>query len=152
MLCDFGGYPRKSSFALKGGGAGDVSGSILWKSKTTTYVPTPVAHGEHLYWVNDEAEAICMDIATGKVVTKRPVDGIEGTRKRSFYASILLAGDKLIAVSRFNGTFVFEATPTMKQIACNKFDDRSDFSGTPAVSRNALYLRSGRMLYCVGAE
>ena len=38
----------------------------------------------------------------------------------------------------------------MEQIAQNKFKDRSDFSGTPALARDALYLRSGKFVYCIG--
>ena len=37
----------------------------------------------------------------------------------------------------------------MNQIAQNRFDDRSDFSGTPALSKDALYLRSGKFVYCI---
>ena len=59
------------------------------------------------------------------------------------------SGDKLYAVSRFNGTFVFEANPRMKKVAQNRFEDRTDFSGTPAIAKDAMYLRSGKFLYCV---
>ena len=149
MICAFGGYPRKMSIGLKRGGSGDVTGNLQWDSKVTTYVPTPLAYGKNLYWVNDSAEAICMEIATGKVLSKRTVEGIERSKRFSFYASMVRAGEKLYAVSRHNGTFVFEANPEMKQIAQNRFDDRTDFSGTPALSKDALYLRSGKFVYCV---
>ena len=149
-ICAFGGYPRKSSLAIAADGKGEIEGEALWQSRVTTYVPTPLAHGKHLYWVNDEGEAICMEIESGKVVTKRSVEGIEGSKKRSFYASVVRVGDRLVAVSRFNGTFVFEANPDMKRLARNTLDDRSDFSGTPAVAKDALYLRSGKAIYCIG--
>ena len=147
MICAFGGYPRKMSIGLKRGGSGDVTGNLQWDSKVTTYVPTPLAYGKNLYWVNDSAEAICMDIATGKVMSKRTVAGIERSKRFSFYASMVRVGERLYAVSRHNGTFVFEANPGMKQIAQNRFDDRSDFSGTPALAKDGLYLRSGKFVY-----
>ncbi|MFP6885537.1 MAG: PQQ-binding-like beta-propeller repeat protein [Roseibacillus sp.] len=150
MICAFGGYPRKMSIGLKRGGSGDVTGNLQWDSKVTTYVPTPLAYGNHLYWVNDSAEAIRMEIATGKVVSKKMVEGLARSKKFSFYASMVRVGDRLYAVSRHNGTFVFEANAEMEQIAQNKFKDRSDFSGTPALARDALYLRSGKFVYCVG--
>ena len=150
MICAFGGYPRKMSIGLKRGGRGDVTGNLQWDSKVTTYVPTPLAYGEHLYWVNDSAEAVCMEIATGEVVSKRTVEGLVRSKRFSFYASMVRVQDRLYAVSRYNGTFVFEANPMMKQIAQNKFADRSDFSGTPALSQGAIYLRSGKFVYCVG--
>ena len=149
MICAFGGYPRKMSIGLKRGGSGDVTGNLQWDSKVTTYVPTPLAYGKNLYWVNDSAEAICMDIATGKVISKRTVAGIERSKRFSFYASMVRVGERLYAVSRHNGTFVFEANPGMKQIAQNWFDDRSDFSGTPALAKDGLYLRSGKFVYSI---
>lgn len=149
MICAFGGYPRKMSIGLKRGGSGDVTGNLQWDSKVTTYVPTPLAYGKNLYWVNDSAEAICMDIATGKVMSKRTVAGIERSKRFSFYASMVRVGERLYAVSRHNGTFVFEANPGMKQIAQNRFDDRSDFSGTPALAKDGLYLRSGKFVYYI---
>ncbi len=142
-LVAFGGYPRKSSVAVR-------DGKVLWTGAVTTYVPTPLAFGDHLYWVNDDAEAICMETATGKIVTKRKVEGMVGSRKRSFYASLVRVGDRLIATSRTSGVFVFEANPEMKQVAHNSLDDDSDFNATPAVAKDALYLRSNRFLYCVG--
>lgn len=148
-VCTFGGYPRKGSLAAKLGGEGDITGSIAWKSKVTTYVPTPIAIGEHLYWVNDESQAVVMKTATGELVRMREVEGIVGTRKRSFYASLVRSGDKLFAVSRRNGTFVFEANPEMNQVAHNKLGDDSDFNATPALAKDAIYLRSNRFAYCI---
>ena len=142
-LVAFGGYPRKSTVAVR-------DGEIVWKGAVTTYVPTPLVFGDHLYWVNDDAEAICMEAATGKVVTKRRVEGMTGSRKRSFYASLVRVGDRLIATSRTSGVFVFEANPEMKQVGQNVLGDESDFNATPAVASDALYLRSNKAVYCVG--
>lgn len=148
-ICAFGGYPRTTSIGLKRGGTGDVTKALAWKSKITTYVPTPLAYKDHLYWVNDSAQVVSMETATGTVVTKRTVEGIERSKRFSFYASMVRVGDKLFAVSRHNGTFVFEANPQLKKLAQNKLDDRSDFSGTPALAKDAIYLRSGKFLYCI---
>jgi outer membrane protein assembly factor BamB len=143
MVFAFGGYPKKSSIGIK-------DGKILWTGKSTTYVPTPLEFEGHLYWVSDDAEAICMEAATGKIITKRKVEGLEGSKARSFYASILRAGDKLIAVSRRSGTFVFEADPEMKQLSKNLLGDESDFNATPALAGDSLYLRSNKFLYAIG--
>jgi hypothetical protein len=65
------------------------------------------------------------------------------------YASPVLAGGKIYVVSRWNGTFVLPAKPKYEVIARNELGDDSDFSGTPAISGDRLYLRSGRALYGV---
>ena len=142
MAFAFGGYPRKSSVAIK-------DGKILWTGKSTTYVPTPLAYGDHLYWVSDDAEVICMETATGKVITDRDLEGLRGSSKRSVYASMLRFGNHLMVVTRRNGTFVFEANPEMKQVAHNHLEDSSDFNASPALSQDTIYLRSNRFLYAI---
>lgn len=149
ILFTTGGYPRKGSIAIKGGGTGDVTDQILWKSKTFSYVPSSVFQDGFLYWVNDEASVIAMNLKEGKTVTKRSVAGIKKRKKFSFYASTLRVGDKLMAVSRNNGTFIFEAGKEMKFVGVNTLDDDSDFNATPALAKDALYLRSNKAVYCI---
>jgi outer membrane protein assembly factor BamB len=145
-----GGWPRKGALAVKGGGTGDVTDKILWKSKLFSYVPTPVLVDDVLCWVNDQGDVVVMEVATGKVITNRKVEGLKGRRQMSFYASVVRVGDKIFAVSRREGTFVFEANREMKQIGHNDLGDASDFNATPAIAKDALYLRSNKALYCIG--
>ena len=145
-----GGWPKRGSVAIKGGGSGNVTDKILWTKKTYTYVPTPVLIGENVHWVSDSGEVIVMSLATGDVVTKSKVVGLKGRKSMAFYASIVRVGDRLFAVSRREGTFVFEANSGMKQIGHNDLGDRSDFNATPALGKDALYLRSNKAIYCIG--
>ena len=58
---------------------------------------------------------------------------------------------KLYAVSRENGTFVYQAEPSLSQIAHNVFsEDDSTFNSSPAFSDGRMYLRSDKFLYCIG--
>ena len=69
---------------------------------------------------------------------------------KPFYASVVLAGDKLICVSRRDGTYVLAAKAEFEQLAHNQFEsDESDFNASPAVSDGKLFLRSNRYLYCI---
>ena len=149
ILFTTGGYPRNGSIAIKGGGSGDMTDKILWKSKTFSYVPSSVCKDDLLFWVNDEASVIAMDLLKGETVTKRSVAAIKQRKKFSFYASTLRVGDSLVAVSRRNGTFIFEAGREMKLIRVNSLDDDSDFNGTPALASDAIYLRSNNAVYCI---
>jgi hypothetical protein len=149
ILFTTGGYPRKGSIAVKGGGSGDVTDKILWKSKTFSYVPSSVYKDGLLFWVNDEASVIAMDLLKGETVTKRSVAAIKKRKKFSFYASTLRVGERLVAVSRRNGTFIFEAGREMKLIRVNTLRDDSDFNATPALAKDAIYLRSNKAVYCI---
>ena len=132
--------------AIRLGGTDDVSKThVLWSKTGGSYVSSPVFHKGHLYWVNDRGVGFCVDAKTGEEVTRKRIGG-------QFYASMLLLGNRMVAVSRFGGTHVFEAGTSFTEVGRNRLNDTSDFSGSPAIAGNRMYLRSDRFLYCVGAK
>jgi outer membrane protein assembly factor BamB len=70
---------------------------------------------------------------------------------RAFYSSITLIGDKMYAVSRNSGTFVFDAGDKFKLLETNKLDD-SIWNASPAVADGELYLRSNKTIYCISEK
>lgn len=129
--------------AVRLGGKDDVTNShVNWSVTGGSYVPSPVLHNGHLYWVNDRGVANCVDIKTGEQTGTKRLGG-------QFYASVVLANNKLYAVSRFGGTYVLEATPEMADVSLNKLTDESDFSASPAISDGQLFIRSDDSLYCI---
>ena len=149
----FGGFRRPGSLAVRAGGKGEVTKThVLWTSRISTYVPTPIFHEGHLYWVSDRGLVRCVEAGTGKSVFREQLSREGGTsRSRAFYASPVLADGKLYAVSRAGRTYVFAAKPELQQIAVNRLEsERGVFNGTPAVSHGAIFLRSARFLYCIG--
>lgn len=150
----FGGYPTQGSAAVRLGGKGDVTAShILWQSKSSSYVPTPVLHEGRLYVVNDAGFALCMEAKTGRDVYRERVMESGGGRGRGgkpFYASPVLIGDRIYAVSRRNGTFILAARPTFEKLGVVPPLDDSQFHGTPAVAGGRMLLRSDKAVYCIG--
>jgi outer membrane protein assembly factor BamB len=148
----FGGFRSAGSLAVRAGGSGDVTKShVLWTSKASSYVATPLLHDGHLYWIDDRGQAFCSSAATGAQVYRSRVAEITGGG-RPVYASPVLSDGRLIVATRWGGTLALPAKPDYAVLACNRFaGDESDFSGTPAIADGRLYLRSGRFLYCVGA-
>jgi len=152
----FGGYRNTSSVAIRVGGKGDVTDThTLWSSRDSSYVPSPVIHEGKLYWVSDQGIAFCADAENGKTIYRERLSrtGGSGRGGKPFYASVVLAGDKLICVSRRVGTYVLAAKAEFEQLAHNEFaSDESDFNASPAISDGQLFLRSNRYLYCVEAR
>jgi outer membrane protein assembly factor BamB len=146
-----GGFPTGGCVAVRAGGKGDVSEThVLWSSRYTSYVPTPVFHQGHLYWVDEKGTAHCLRADTGRVVYQERLNAGDGAARPKLYASPIIVGDRLIAVSRQHGAFVLAAKPAFQQVSQNRFAaDDSVFNGTPAVSDGQLFLRSNRFLYCV---
>jgi outer membrane protein assembly factor BamB len=131
--------------AVKIGGKDDVTKTnVLWSKRGGPYVPSPVLHKDYLYWA-DKGFVTRVDAKTGEEAGRERLGG-------AFYASLVAVKDRLYAVSRFDGAYVLETTPKMKQIARNKLGDSSDFSGSPAVSDGQLFIRSDKYLYCIAAR
>ncbi|MFM8892511.1 MAG: PQQ-binding-like beta-propeller repeat protein [Planctomycetia bacterium] len=147
----FGGFRSAGSLAVRAGGSGDVTAShVLWTSRASSYVATPLLHAGHLYWIDDRGQALCSDACTGEQVYRSRVEQITGGG-RPVYASPVLSGDRILVATRWNGTLVLPAEPKFEVLGCNRFaDDESDTSGTPAIADGRLYLRSGRFLYAIG--
>ncbi|MEM6799089.1 MAG: PQQ-binding-like beta-propeller repeat protein [Planctomycetota bacterium] len=148
----YGGRNPAGAMAVRLGGRGDVTDThVLWTSRDSSYVATPVLYDGHLYWASDRGQAYCVDAATGETVYRErlPVQ----MRGRPFYASPVLSGDRFIVPSRYDGIFVFSASTDFKQLAVNRFDgDDSQFNATPALVDGDLLLRSDSYLYCVATE
>jgi hypothetical protein len=109
-------------------------------------------HDEHLYWVDDNGVAYCLNAKSGEVTNRRRLNiggGGGGGRGGGFYSSATIAGEKLYAVSRRSGTFVLSATPELEELAHNSLDDATDFNASPVVSGDLLLLRSNEALYCL---
>ena len=147
----FGGFRSSGSLAVRAGGRGDVTKShVLWTSRNSSYVATPLLHDGHLYWIDDRGQAFCMAAKTGELVYRERVEGM-AQGGRPVYASPVLSDGRIYVVSRWSGTFVLPAVPRYEILAQNRFEsDDSDFSGTPAISDSEIFVRSGRFLYCVG--
>ena len=148
-----GGFPRLGVLAIRTGGKGDVTKTnILWTGSTSTYIPTPVLHEGRLYFVSDAGFATCLDAKTGNAIYKERLPGASATGRggKPFYASAVSADGLVYAVSRQNGTFVFEAKPEFKLVGQNRISgDDSQFNATPAIADRQLFLRSNRALYCI---
>lgn len=147
----FGGFRSAGSLAVRAGGSGDVTTShVLWTSRASSYVATPLLHEGHLYWIDDRGQAFCTSATTGEQVYRSRVAEI-AAGGRPVYASPVVSAGRLIVPTRWSGTLVLPAEPRFEVLACNQFaGDESDFSGTPAIVDGRLYLRSGRFLFCVG--
>ncbi len=147
-----GGFESRGTVAVRAGGKGDVTGThVLWSVADSSYIPSPLLLDGHLYWVDDNGRAVCMDAKNGEVVGQQRLT-MKGSRGRGkpVYASVVAVGDKLVAVTRASGVYVLSAKPGLDVLGVNRLGDESDFSSTPAVAGGQLFLRSSKVLYCIG--
>ncbi|MFP6901304.1 MAG: PQQ-binding-like beta-propeller repeat protein, partial [Opitutales bacterium] len=111
----FGGYRTQGSVAVRAGGEDDVTKShLVWKTRTSSYVPSPVLSEGHLYWMDERGTAFCVEAKTGKVLYEKEI--VSRSRDRPVYASPVLVNGRIYCVTRKRGTYVFAASTEFKQL------------------------------------
>lgn len=121
--------------------------NLLWQSEDgkMPYVPTFLANGDYLYFVDDKVgTAVCLEAKTGKVVWEK--EKLVGTTT----ASPVLIDGKVYAVSEKGDVHVFAADPTFKEIATNSL--REGVMASPAVANGRLLIRGSSHLFCIGKK
>jgi outer membrane protein assembly factor BamB len=142
-----GGRSGGGTLAVRAGGRGDVTGSRrLWKISKGANVASPILHEGNLYWFHQNLGiAACVEVATGKVLFEERLD-----RAGQIYASPVLAGERIYAVTRGGAVFVIAANPRFELLARNDLRDGGVFDASPAVLPKGLLIRSDRFLYAIG--
>jgi outer membrane protein assembly factor BamB len=117
----------------------------VWENrKDFPYVASPLARGEHFYFVNDYGFAGCFHARTGKKVW------FERLSDAAFNASPVLIDGKVYAASVAGDVYVFAAEPTFRLLARNEMGEV--IRATPAVANGRLYLRGDAHLFCIGTK
>lgn len=134
-------------YAIKLDARGDVTGTdgIAWSSKKATpYVPSPLLHGDLLYYfAGNNAQLSIADAKTGGLhVDAERLEGIFGV-----YASLTAAGDRVYVVGRDGKAWVLRHGPKLEVLAKNHLDD--NFDASPAMVGAELFLRGRQHLYCI---
>jgi hypothetical protein len=139
-----GGPGGSTTLAVKAGGRGNVNTThVLWRKNVGGSTCSPVLAGDNLCWVN--GTLVALSATDGKEIAKERLYD-----SRSEYVSTVAAGDKIFALTRFDGVFVVDKS-NFKKLAHNTFeDDNSIFNASPAIANGRLYIRSNAHLYCIG--
>ena len=129
---------------------GDITNSdaVVWKyGRYTPYAPSPLLQGGKLYMLRTNSGYLsCLDAATGKEhYLNKKLEGI-----RTVYASIVGTGDRLYVVGKNGTTVVVKQGGEFKVLATNVLKD--EFTASPAIVGNELYLRGHKHLYCIARK
>ena len=127
-------------WAVRPGGQGNVTEThVAWKYPwSSAKRSSPILVGELLYQVDADGVAVCLDAKTGKEVWKQRLGG-------NFSASPIFSEGRLYFFDERGKTTIIEPGPKYKAVGVNRLDD--GFMASPAVSGNALFLRTKKALY-----
>ena len=114
---------------------------VVWKTKQNApKKPSLLLIGDLLFAIDDNGVATCWDALTGTVVWSERLGG-------HYSASPLAAAGRIYLFSEEGKTTVLATGREFKKLAENQLGD--GFMASPAVSGEALYLRSRTQLYRV---
>jgi len=142
------GYREPALLAIRYGGAtGDLTGTdrVVWTlDGGTPYVPSPLVYGDWIYTLQKNSNILsCFNAADGEKHYTERLDDISGV-----YSSIVGAGDRVYVVGRNGVTYVLRNGPKFETLSVNRLDD--EFSASPAIVGNQIFLRGMKNLYCIG--
>jgi len=113
-----------------------------WEDGNLPDVASPVIANGLVYLATDAGEVMCHGLADGKQVWRKEFE--EG-----FYASPVVAGDRIYLVDRVKGMFhVFATGREGKELSTNPMGD--PVNATPAFAGGRIYVRGKKHLWCVG--
>ncbi len=136
---------KKGMIAIKANSHGQIAKKdYAWETiKGVPTRPSVLVAGDYIYMVNDDGFGSCIDAKTGKQIWTERLCG-------TCSASPVLAENKLYFCDQDGITNVVEASPEFNSLAKNKLADGC--MASPAISGDAIYLRTKTHLYCIGKK
>ncbi len=130
-------------WAIRPDGHGVVTDShVVWKyDRVVPRRSSILLVGDLLFMVDERGVGACLEAKPGKEVWRTRIGG-------DFSASPIYAAGRIYFFDEGGKTTVIEAAPEYRVIAVNELDE--GFMASPAVSENALYLRTKTHLYRIG--
>ncbi|MDE0577311.1 MAG: PQQ-binding-like beta-propeller repeat protein [Opitutales bacterium] len=122
------------------GGVGE-----LWRmDKGTTDVTSPLLYEGILYLCKENGTVLCLDAKTGEQLYQERFHG------QTYRGSPVAFNGRILFTAR-DGTFtLLKAGKSYELVGKNKLDD--EFTASPAISRDRLYLRGYKYLYAIGTK
>lgn len=117
-----------------------------WKGTgLSTKNASPLVFAGRVYTVSDSGIVTCADAGTGKVIWKERVKG------GAVSASPIVGDNKLYVVDETGTTNVIRTdSEAMDVLATNSLGE--EVLGTPAIADGALFIRTDKSLFCIGAK
>jgi outer membrane protein assembly factor BamB len=126
--------------AVRPDGRGNVTDShVAWHhGRAVPRRPSLLLVDELLFMVDDRGVGTCLEAKTGREIWRQRIGG-------DFSASPILAGGKIYFFNQDGKSTVIKAAPRYEVLGENELDE--GLMASPAVSGNALYVRTKTHLY-----
>jgi outer membrane protein assembly factor BamB len=139
-----------TTVAVKTDGKGDVTQTHrLWtEERTKNRLGSAVIHKGHIYTLNSDGIAECIELKSGRVVWEErlPKKGPTGDS----WSAMLLAGDLIYVLNQSADTIILKAGTTFEVVGVNPLDGALT-NASLAVSDGELFVRTHTHLWCIGS-
>lgn len=141
------GTPRLHGIRLTGSGDVTDTNHVWQRDDVGTFVPTPAVYKGRVILVRDRGEVASIDPVTGKTIW----EGAFPKGRSNYYASPLIAGDKLYA-PREDGIVFVASVADDKFEVLSENDMADSVIGSPVPVSSGILIRSEQYLFCVATE
>jgi outer membrane protein assembly factor BamB len=111
-------------------------------------VPTPIVSGDKVFTLSDGGKLCCRDLKTGAEIWS----GVLPKGRDKYFASPVLAGDKLYCVREDGVAFVVDVSDGFKLLTEDGNELGERVIATPVPVRDCLLIRGDDHLFCFGAK
>lgn len=135
------------ALAVKLGGSGDITKDRLWHQteKIPQRVGSGVIVGDHLYILNENGIAWCLDVASGERLWEKRLEG------GNSWSSMVHAAGKIYVLDMQGNTHVLEVNPK-ECVVLGKNVIGETCRASLAPSEGEFFIRTYNALYCVGEK
>lgn len=150
VLVGMGGF-FGTSLAVKTGGTGDVTASHrLWQTvRTKNRLGTGVIADGHVYVLNTEGIAECLNLKTGASLWQERVKGTG--KKGDSWSSMVLVDGHILCLNQGGETLVLKASPKFELVRVNPLDGAL-VNSSHAISNGEIFIRTQKHLWRIGKE
>ena len=130
-----------------------MQGTVVRANSTASFYASPLIDEGRVYAVDRAANYYVIDAATGKTVLQKTLDLPPAGRVESpnVYPSICLAGKHLFVGNDAGETMLLQPGDRGTVVAAtNSLPGGS--GATPTFSGQRMFVRGGKLLYCIGRE
>lgn len=131
------------------GGSGDVTETKRewFRERDRGRIGSGVIVGEKVIANDMQGIVEAISLSDGKRAWQQRLASEGGSES---WSSLALAGDRIFATSKAGTVFVFHVEPEFKLLATNKLGEPTNAS--PAITRDAIYVRTDTHLWCIAAS
>jgi outer membrane protein assembly factor BamB len=140
-----------TAIAVKNGGKGDVTATHrLWREeRTKNRLGSGVIKDDHVYILNTEGIAECIELRSGKTIWEERVQA-KGP-KSSSWSSMVLVGDRIYVLNQSGDTVMLGASPKYEALGVNSIGNELT-NTSHAISDGEIFLRTHKHLWCIGEK